>query len=169
MTGVPLEAWSVDGISASASSLENPLVMDTMTANMCHNGMGRLDFARVLVEMDADKEFKQTIEVQYRDKNNKSTKNRTAINGGEEQAGWRNVGNQQNRYKDKGKQKEVRPEQVKSNMGQFGRRWEYRRKQGERMENEKEQNDGNNAEPRKKWPLQTKEFEAMKKTANKYS
>ncbi|GKD94408.1 hypothetical protein Tco_1374245, partial [Tanacetum coccineum] len=67
MTGVPLEAWSVDGISASASSLENPLVMDTMTANMCHNGMGRLDFARVLVEMDADKEFKQTIEVQYRD------------------------------------------------------------------------------------------------------
>ncbi|GJT78502.1 RNA-directed DNA polymerase, eukaryota, reverse transcriptase zinc-binding domain protein [Tanacetum coccineum] len=45
--------------------------MDTMTANMCHNVMGRLDFARVLVEMDADKEFKQTIEVQYRDNNNK--------------------------------------------------------------------------------------------------
>ncbi|GJR16523.1 hypothetical protein Tco_0799175 [Tanacetum coccineum] len=45
--------------------------MDTMTDNMCHNGIGRLDFARVLVEMDADKEFKQTIEVQYRDKNNK--------------------------------------------------------------------------------------------------
>ncbi|GJZ44710.1 zinc knuckle CX2CX4HX4C containing protein [Tanacetum coccineum] len=44
MTEVPLEAWSSDGISALASSL---------------------------VEMNAEKEFKQTIEVQYRDKDNK--------------------------------------------------------------------------------------------------
>ncbi|GJY86838.1 RNA-directed DNA polymerase, eukaryota, reverse transcriptase zinc-binding domain protein [Tanacetum coccineum] len=71
MTVVPLEAWSVDGISALASSLGNPLVMDNMIANMCHNGLGRLDFARVLVEMDADIEFKKTIEVQYRDNSNK--------------------------------------------------------------------------------------------------
>ncbi|GKC58901.1 RNA-directed DNA polymerase, eukaryota, reverse transcriptase zinc-binding domain protein [Tanacetum coccineum] len=70
MVDVPLEAWSIEGISALASSLGKPLIMDTMTANMCHNGMGRLEFARVLVEACADKEFKNQIEVQYRDKDN---------------------------------------------------------------------------------------------------
>ncbi|PWA69020.1 RNA-directed DNA polymerase, eukaryota, Reverse transcriptase zinc-binding domain protein [Artemisia annua] len=68
---IPLEAWSVDGISALASSLGNPLIMESMTATMCHKGFGRLDYARVLVEMDAMKEFKKTIEIQYRDQNNK--------------------------------------------------------------------------------------------------
>nr|GFB69567.1 hypothetical protein [Tanacetum cinerariifolium] len=37
MTDVPLEAWSIDGISALASCLGMPLIMDTMTASMCHN------------------------------------------------------------------------------------------------------------------------------------
>ncbi|GKF06321.1 RNA-directed DNA polymerase, eukaryota, reverse transcriptase zinc-binding domain protein, partial [Tanacetum coccineum] len=32
MTDVPLKAWSIDGISALASSLGNPLIMDNMTA-----------------------------------------------------------------------------------------------------------------------------------------
>ncbi|GJS17916.1 RNA-directed DNA polymerase, eukaryota, reverse transcriptase zinc-binding domain protein [Tanacetum coccineum] len=71
LSDVPLEAWSVDGISALARSLGNPLIMDTTTAVMCHNGMGRLDYARVLVEMVADKEFKKVIEVRYRDGENK--------------------------------------------------------------------------------------------------
>nr|GEU53086.1 zinc knuckle CX2CX4HX4C [Tanacetum cinerariifolium] len=55
MTDVPLEAWSADAISALASSLGNPLIMDIVIATICHNGMGRLDYARVLVKMDADK------------------------------------------------------------------------------------------------------------------
>ncbi|GJY16874.1 RNA-directed DNA polymerase, eukaryota, reverse transcriptase zinc-binding domain protein [Tanacetum coccineum] len=71
MTNVPLEACSINGISALASSLGNPLIMDTATATMCHNGMGRLDYAKVLVEMDIEKEFKKVIEVQYRDGENK--------------------------------------------------------------------------------------------------
>ncbi|GJU40153.1 hypothetical protein Tco_1193110 [Tanacetum coccineum] len=40
--------------------------MDAMTANMCHNGKGRLGYARVLVEVDALKELLETIEVVYR-------------------------------------------------------------------------------------------------------
>nr|GEV37364.1 RNA-directed DNA polymerase, eukaryota, reverse transcriptase zinc-binding domain protein [Tanacetum cinerariifolium] len=71
MTDVPLEAWSIDGISALASSVGNPLITNNMTANMCHNGIGRMDFAIVLVEMDDGKEFKKEIEVQYRDGENK--------------------------------------------------------------------------------------------------
>ncbi|GJY24735.1 hypothetical protein Tco_0398393 [Tanacetum coccineum] len=37
---------------------------------MCHNGTGISAFARILVEMDASKEFKDTIEIQYKDKSN---------------------------------------------------------------------------------------------------
>ncbi|GJR73214.1 RNA-directed DNA polymerase, eukaryota, reverse transcriptase zinc-binding domain protein [Tanacetum coccineum] len=67
---IPLEAWSVKGLSALASRLGKPLVMDDMTASMCHNGTGISAFARILVEMDASKEFKDTIEIQYKDKSN---------------------------------------------------------------------------------------------------
>ena len=45
--------------------------MDTMTVNMCHHGMARLNYARVLIEVEANKEWKSKIEVQYRDKKNK--------------------------------------------------------------------------------------------------
>ncbi|GJZ35071.1 RNA-directed DNA polymerase, eukaryota, reverse transcriptase zinc-binding domain protein [Tanacetum coccineum] len=67
---IPLEAWSVKGISALASRLGKPLVMDDMTASMCHNGNGRSAFARVLVEIEVVKGFKDLIERQYKDKNN---------------------------------------------------------------------------------------------------
>ncbi|GJU31518.1 RNA-directed DNA polymerase, eukaryota, reverse transcriptase zinc-binding domain protein [Tanacetum coccineum] len=64
MTDIPLEAWSINGISALASSLGNPLIMDTMIANTCYNNIGRLDFARVLVEMDDGKEFKKKCNIE---------------------------------------------------------------------------------------------------------
>nr|GEU30464.1 hypothetical protein [Tanacetum cinerariifolium] len=70
MVNVPLEAWSINGISALASRLGKPLMMDTMTTNMCYKGVGNLEYARVLVEMDAEKHFKKEIEIQYRDQNN---------------------------------------------------------------------------------------------------
>lgn len=55
-------------LSAIASSIGIPIIMDTMTANVCQNGVGRTEYARVLVEVDARKEFKNQIELQYRDK-----------------------------------------------------------------------------------------------------
>ncbi|GJW96778.1 RNA-directed DNA polymerase, eukaryota, reverse transcriptase zinc-binding domain protein [Tanacetum coccineum] len=58
-------------ISALASSLGKPVVMDWMTANMCHKGIGNLSYARVLVEMDAAKELKNEIEIHYVNKNKK--------------------------------------------------------------------------------------------------
>ncbi|GJX99347.1 RNA-directed DNA polymerase, eukaryota, reverse transcriptase zinc-binding domain protein [Tanacetum coccineum] len=41
--------------------------MDEMTANMSQYGRGRIGFARVLVEVDARKQFKEGIDVQYKD------------------------------------------------------------------------------------------------------
>ncbi|GJV03160.1 RNA-directed DNA polymerase, eukaryota, reverse transcriptase zinc-binding domain protein [Tanacetum coccineum] len=44
---MPMEAWSVKGVSAIASSLGKPIIMDKVTAKMCHQGMGRGGYARV--------------------------------------------------------------------------------------------------------------------------
>nr|GEZ71532.1 ATPase, F1/V1/A1 complex, alpha/beta subunit, zinc knuckle CX2CX4HX4C [Tanacetum cinerariifolium] len=41
---------------------------DSMTTKMCHKGLGNLELARVLVEMEAIKELKMEIEIQYMDK-----------------------------------------------------------------------------------------------------
>ncbi|GJU81561.1 RNA-directed DNA polymerase, eukaryota, reverse transcriptase zinc-binding domain protein [Tanacetum coccineum] len=60
MVNIPMEAWSMEGISALASSIGKAMIMDEMTASMCHNGVGRTDYARVLVEIDAKVELKET-------------------------------------------------------------------------------------------------------------
>ncbi|GJY05164.1 RNA-directed DNA polymerase, eukaryota, reverse transcriptase zinc-binding domain protein [Tanacetum coccineum] len=68
MYDVPLEAWTSKGISTLASGLGKPLIMDEMTARMCQFGKGRIGYARVLVEVNAGKEFKKFIKIKYRDK-----------------------------------------------------------------------------------------------------
>nr|GEW56732.1 zinc knuckle CX2CX4HX4C [Tanacetum cinerariifolium] len=70
IVNVPLEAWSMEGINALASSLGKPIMMDTMTANMCQKGVGNFKYARVLVEVDVEKEIKREIKIQYRGQNN---------------------------------------------------------------------------------------------------
>ncbi|PWA37761.1 hypothetical protein CTI12_AA587500 [Artemisia annua] len=59
-----------------ASSLGTPIVMDNMTAHICQHGVGRLDYARVLVEFNAAKKLKESISIQHTDKeqNVKGTK-----------------------------------------------------------------------------------------------
>ncbi|GJY81936.1 RNA-directed DNA polymerase, eukaryota, reverse transcriptase zinc-binding domain protein [Tanacetum coccineum] len=66
MCNVPLEAWTVNGISALASRVGKPLVMDNVTASMCKVGVGRIGFARVLVEVDAKKALSSEIEMVYK-------------------------------------------------------------------------------------------------------
>ncbi|GJT19199.1 RNA-directed DNA polymerase, eukaryota, reverse transcriptase zinc-binding domain protein [Tanacetum coccineum] len=67
---LPLEAWTKEGISALASGLGKPIRMDNITAQVCNDGRGRAEYARVLVEFDATKGFKDEICVQYRSKDN---------------------------------------------------------------------------------------------------
>ncbi|GJS13293.1 RNA-directed DNA polymerase, eukaryota, reverse transcriptase zinc-binding domain protein [Tanacetum coccineum] len=59
-----------EGISALASSLGKPIRMDNTTAQICKDGKGRAEYARVLVEFDVNKGFKDEICVQYRSKDN---------------------------------------------------------------------------------------------------
>ncbi|GJX29875.1 RNA-directed DNA polymerase, eukaryota, reverse transcriptase zinc-binding domain protein [Tanacetum coccineum] len=64
---VPLEAWSIKGISAISSRLGKPVMMDQMTSDMCKGGTGRLGYARVLVEIDAGKNYVDKVEINYVD------------------------------------------------------------------------------------------------------
>nr|GEY81447.1 hypothetical protein [Tanacetum cinerariifolium] len=65
---VPLEAWTKEGISALASILGKPIRMDNITAQNCKDGRARAEYARVLVEFDVNKGFKEEICIQYRSK-----------------------------------------------------------------------------------------------------
>ncbi|GJX00245.1 RNA-directed DNA polymerase, eukaryota, reverse transcriptase zinc-binding domain protein [Tanacetum coccineum] len=65
LCNLPLEAWSINGISALASRIGKPLIMDAMTASMCKHGTGRIGYARVLIEVQAKKDFPEKIDVVY--------------------------------------------------------------------------------------------------------
>ncbi|GJZ93434.1 RNA-directed DNA polymerase, eukaryota, reverse transcriptase zinc-binding domain protein [Tanacetum coccineum] len=80
LVNAPLEAWSLRGISTLASRLGKPIMMDSMTASMCHKGNGRPGYARVLVEIDAAKGLPDKIEIAYKDNSVcKSNKNGSMV------------------------------------------------------------------------------------------
>nr|GEV03579.1 RNA-directed DNA polymerase, eukaryota, reverse transcriptase zinc-binding domain protein [Tanacetum cinerariifolium] len=63
------EAWSLKGISALASSIGKPIIIDEVTTKMRVTRIGRIGFARVLMEIDAEKGIKDKIEIMYKSKN----------------------------------------------------------------------------------------------------
>ncbi|PWA64440.1 hypothetical protein CTI12_AA342270 [Artemisia annua] len=56
--------------------VSRPKIMDQATANMCEMGIGKTGFARVLVEVEAVKELKNIVKIEYvdKDKNVKGSK-----------------------------------------------------------------------------------------------
>ncbi|GKA73601.1 zinc knuckle CX2CX4HX4C containing protein [Tanacetum coccineum] len=68
LCNIPLEAWTTSDISALASRLGKPLVMDTLTVEICKKGVGKVKYARVLVGVPTAKDIPNKIEVVYRGK-----------------------------------------------------------------------------------------------------
>ncbi|GJS78577.1 RNA-directed DNA polymerase, eukaryota, reverse transcriptase zinc-binding domain protein, partial [Tanacetum coccineum] len=66
---IPMEAWTDKGLSAIASRIGKPLIMDATTANVCKFGKEKVGYARILVEVDAKSEFMDIIELVYRSNN----------------------------------------------------------------------------------------------------
>nr|GEZ64141.1 hypothetical protein [Tanacetum cinerariifolium] len=66
LCNVPLEAWTVKGIGALASMLGKPLVMDSVIANTCKQGIGMVRYARVLIEVSAKKILANDVEIVYK-------------------------------------------------------------------------------------------------------
>ncbi|GJZ70825.1 putative reverse transcriptase domain-containing protein [Tanacetum coccineum] len=61
--GVPVTAFSEDGLSAIATKLGTPLMLDSYTSDMCMQSWGRSSYARVMIELRADVELKDNIVV----------------------------------------------------------------------------------------------------------
>ena len=61
--GVPVIAFSEDGLSAIATKLSTPLMLDSYTSDMCVQSWGRSSYTRAMIEVRADVELKDTIVV----------------------------------------------------------------------------------------------------------
>ncbi|GJX44287.1 retrotransposon protein, putative, ty1-copia subclass [Tanacetum coccineum] len=63
--GVPVTAFSEDGLSVTATKLGTPLMLDSYTSDMCLQSWGRSSYARAMIELWADVELKDTIVEEY--------------------------------------------------------------------------------------------------------
>ncbi|GJS86779.1 beta-caryophyllene synthase [Tanacetum coccineum] len=61
--GVHVTAFSDDGLSAIATKLGTPLMLDSYTSDMCMQSWGRSSCARAMIELRADVELKDNIAV----------------------------------------------------------------------------------------------------------
>ncbi|GKD39197.1 putative reverse transcriptase domain-containing protein, partial [Tanacetum coccineum] len=61
--GVPVTAFSEDGLSAIATKLGTPLMLDSYTLDMCMQSWGRSSYARAMIKLRADVELKDNIVV----------------------------------------------------------------------------------------------------------
>ncbi|GJY75825.1 putative reverse transcriptase domain-containing protein [Tanacetum coccineum] len=61
--GVPVTTFSEDGLSAIATKLGTPLMLDSYKSDMCMQYWGRSSYARVMIELRADVELKDNIVV----------------------------------------------------------------------------------------------------------
>ncbi|GJW81864.1 retrotransposon protein, putative, ty1-copia subclass [Tanacetum coccineum] len=61
--GVPVTAFSEDGLSVISTKLSTPLMLDSYTSDMCLQSWGRSSYARAMIELRADVELKDTTVV----------------------------------------------------------------------------------------------------------
>ncbi|GKB93836.1 hypothetical protein Tco_0979973 [Tanacetum coccineum] len=59
--GVPVTAFNEDGLSAIATKIGTPLMIDSYTSDMCMQSWGRSSYARAIIELQADVELKDNI------------------------------------------------------------------------------------------------------------
>ncbi|GKA81933.1 RNA-directed DNA polymerase, eukaryota, reverse transcriptase zinc-binding domain protein, partial [Tanacetum coccineum] len=62
---IPMELCNGNGIGKIMSGVGKPLLMDNMTKERCLKKSGKLDFARVLVEVSADDDLPSSLEISY--------------------------------------------------------------------------------------------------------
>ncbi|PWA61869.1 hypothetical protein CTI12_AA365960 [Artemisia annua] len=158
MSNVPLEAWSLKGISALASSLGKPMVMDIYDWKPTRCAECKVfghDFSRCIFNKNKNDGLEKEIDKDSMGRNGKE-------NGG-------------NKGKEKMQEKVYKSSEGQYKQNEFKRNFnyshnrhqEYRKKQA----NEEKKNNSNvgSSGVKKVWNLQEKEVEEMRKTANKYS
>ncbi|GJS23739.1 zinc knuckle CX2CX4HX4C containing protein [Tanacetum coccineum] len=58
---VPIQIFEEEGISLIATYIGKPIMLDSFTSSMCKESWGRSSFARVLIEIASDSDFKENI------------------------------------------------------------------------------------------------------------
>nr|GFA30490.1 hypothetical protein [Tanacetum cinerariifolium] len=71
---IPMELCNGNGIGKIMSGVGKPMVMDKMTRERCLKKAGKLDFARVLVEVSAHEELPNVLEIEYPSLGNRPAK-----------------------------------------------------------------------------------------------
>lgn len=54
-------AFTKDGLSAMATRLGNPIMLNSYTSDICMQSCGRLNYARALIDIRADQDIKDTM------------------------------------------------------------------------------------------------------------
>ena len=62
---IPMELCNGNGIGKIMSGVGRPMIMDKMTKERCLKKAGKLDFARVLVEVSAEEDLPSVLEISY--------------------------------------------------------------------------------------------------------
>ncbi|XP_021991384.1 uncharacterized protein LOC110888152 [Helianthus annuus] len=60
---VPIAAYTEDGLSLIATTIGEPKMLDSFTTSMCTDSWGRSSYDRALVEISAEKEFRDEITI----------------------------------------------------------------------------------------------------------
>ncbi|GJT62554.1 reverse transcriptase domain-containing protein [Tanacetum coccineum] len=58
---VPLIAYSEDGLSLITTQIGKPLMLDTYMSSMCCEALGRINFARALIKVSSNLDFKKEV------------------------------------------------------------------------------------------------------------
>ncbi|XP_021979562.1 uncharacterized protein LOC110875667 [Helianthus annuus] len=58
---VPIAAYTEDGLSMIATAIGEPKLLDSYTTTMCTDAWGRSSYARALIEVSAENDFKEEI------------------------------------------------------------------------------------------------------------
>ncbi|GJX49003.1 reverse transcriptase domain-containing protein [Tanacetum coccineum] len=59
--GVPILAYSEDGLSLIATQIGKPLLLDAFTSSMCVKSWSQINFARSLIEVSSESELKSKV------------------------------------------------------------------------------------------------------------
>ncbi|GJW74532.1 RNA-directed DNA polymerase, eukaryota, reverse transcriptase zinc-binding domain protein [Tanacetum coccineum] len=176
-----LEAWTTKGINAVASRLGTPLIMDQVTTSMCKGGTGRFGFARVLIDVEAEKGLPDKVEIVYKNRDGlvtgKKIEEFMEMEREELRKKQENAGYEQVRYKKIGGKKEnPKGEKRIDNEELKGKKVMY--KPVEKMGNNEEDTRGNEVEKEQlldkessktDWNVQKDIINSIRKSANKYA
>ncbi|GJT74838.1 putative reverse transcriptase domain-containing protein [Tanacetum coccineum] len=58
---IPIVAFTADGLSVMDTKLGNPIMLNSYTSSMCLQSWGRMDYARALIDIRADRELKEDM------------------------------------------------------------------------------------------------------------